>query len=557
MKTRQLLSVVFSLIIFTGVTVGNTAFADTDDLEDRLEDFCEMNIEQRSDFFTDYPDMTEYDEKLSVICEIADEDEREDALDDFIFDVVLARDEIEDDFDDEYDELENDRDEENGDDKYDRHADLNDRLEYFCDMTDEEKRQLFVDHPRIEQFSDRLANYCDLSEDEREDKIDDFIREHAPETSDHDKYDLDDMLERFCDMTNEDKRKFFDNYPRLEQFSDRILNYCEMSEDERDDAIDKFVAEHRDEIKDKYSNSGTGNLKDHFAMYCDMTPEERTEKMQIHSDLPDDLREKLAMYCEMTEDEQDKLRDSMKDRISEFRDQILDTKSDKHMDYDRLCSMAVSDRAVEITDSEKLDMISKWCQMTPEERKDYEKEHRDTMKDKMDKVRDGMNMSDMSPRLKAMIMENHKISDEKREEIKMKYREKHGEVTDELKSELKMKFKDHMTKIKIKMSDERRSAIHDRLSDMKAFKAELREKASEMTNEEKQKLREEFIEKAKDMQLAWIYPRTQITAGIDASEVECREGFSLVMKASNGVPMCLKVNTALKMIDRGIAIPAN
>jgi hypothetical protein len=78
-----------------------------------------------------------------------------------------------------------------------------------------------------------------------------------------------------------------------------------------------------------------------------------------------------------------------------------------------------------------------------------------------------------------------------------------------------------------------------------------------MTNEEKQKLREEFIEKAKDMQLAWISPRTQITAGIDASEVECREGFSLVMKASNGVPMCLKSDTALKMIDRGIVVPAN
>ena len=120
-----------------------------------------------------------------------------------------------------------------------------------------------------------------------------------------------------------------------------------------------------------------------------------------------------------------------------------------------------------------------------------------------------------------------------------------------------MKFKDHMKKVKIKMSDERRSAIHDRLSDMKAFKEELRERASEMTDEEKQQLREDFIQKAKDMQLAWISPRTQIVAGVDAAEVECREGFSLVMKASNGVPMCLKANTALKMIDRGLVVPAN
>ncbi|MDH5569974.1 MAG: ABC transporter substrate-binding protein, partial [Nitrosopumilus sp.] len=82
-------------------------------------------------------------------------------------------------------------------------------------------------------------------------------------------------------------------------------------------------------------------------------------------------------------------------------------------------------------------------------------------------------------------------------------------------------------------------------------------KASGLTDDEKQQLREEFIQKAKDMQLAWISPRTQITAGIDAAEVECREGFSLVIKASNGIPVCLKADTAIKMIDRGIVVPAN
>ena len=44
-----------------------------------------------------------------------------------------------------------------------------------------------------------------------------------------------------------------------------------------------------------------------------------------------------------------------------------------------------------------------------------------------------------------------------------------------------------------------------------------------MTDKEKQELRSEFIERAKDMQLAWINPRVQMTAGVDAAEVECRE----------------------------------
>ena len=166
-------------------------------------------------------------------------------------------------------------------------------------------------------------------------------------------------------------------------------------------------------------------------------------------------------------------------------------------------------------------------------------------------------LSENSERLKAMIMSKHNISDERRDEIKMKYVEKHGEITDKIKSELKMKFKNHMASMKVSMSEDRRTEIQDRVAEMKAFKAELRERSSDLTDEEKQQLREEFIEKAKDMQLAWITPRVQIAAGVDSAEVECREGYSLVMKTSNGVAMCLKADTALKMIDRGIAIPAN
>jgi hypothetical protein len=163
---------------------------------------------------------------------------------------------------------------------------------------------------------------------------------------------------------------------------------------------------------------------------------------------------------------------------------------------------------------------------------------------------------DLSPRLKEMIMEKHDIYDERLEEIKMKYVEKYGDLTDEKKSELTMNFKDHMSSIKVKMSDEHKSAIHDRLAEMKVFKAELREKSSEMNDEEKQELRAQFIEEAKNMQLAWISPRVQMNAGVDVSDIECREGFSLVMKASNGVPICLKADSALKMIEKGIAVPA-
>ena len=87
-----------------------------------------------------------------------------------------------------------------------------------------------------------------------------------------------------------------------------------------------------------------------------------------------------------------------------------------------------------------------------------------------------------------------------------------------------------MASQRVNIFDERKSEIQDRITEMKAFKAELRERASEMTDEEKQELRNEFFEKAKDMQLVWISPRHQMNVGISVDEIECRDGFSLVMK---------------------------
>ena len=259
----------------------------------------------------------------------------------------------------------------------------------------------------------------------------------------------------------------------------------------------------------------------------------------------------------------------MKDKMSDYKKEhkmLVNEMKDKHKDvrdhqgYNRFCEMSDDERALAIDDLEKLEKISEWCDMTPEERDDFKKEHHDIAMEFKEKHHDALDRMkekhDLSPRLKEMIMTKYDISDERLDQIKMKYKEKYGELTDEKKSELEIKFKDHMSSIKVKMSDEHKSAIHDRLAEMKIFKAELREKSSEMIDEEKQELRAQFIEKAKDMQLAWISPRIQMNAGVDASEIECRVGFNLVMKASNGVPMCLKADTAIKMIEKGIAVPA-
>jgi len=342
-----------------------------------------------------------------------------------------------------------------------------------------------------------------------------------------------------------------------------------------EDKIEEIETEMKDEVKDTtddktdyeinedHDRNIDGIFREKLAQWCEMSDEEKSRIAAEYGKTEDQVA-KSNNYCTLDESERAAFIAEHREEFRAHHDSMKDKMDKPHMNYDRICSLSESDRAAEIIDAEKLERISKWCEMTSEEREDYKKEHRDSMKDKMDKdqdkmdkVNDGMKMSDMSPRLKEMIMTKHDISDEKREEIKMKYIEKHGELTDERKSILKMKFKEHMTSKRINMSDERKSEIHDRIAEMKVFKAELRERASEMTDEEKQELRQEFIEKAKDMRLAWISPHHQMNVGINADEIECREGFSLVLKVSNGVPMCLKSNTALKMIERGIAVPAN
>jgi len=317
------------------------------------------------------------------------------------------------------------------------------------------------------------------------------------------------------------------------------------------------------------------DIREMVNRYCEMSDEDKRAFVAEHDKATDHV-EKMNEYCSLDDDARENF---IRDHIDEYKTHMKDKMHDKmtdHMDYDRLCSMTESDRAAEITDVAKLDRITDWCNMTPDEREDYKMKHHDSMKDRpdmpfdrmsdmakdrmsdvaKDKLHDKMMYSDKSDRLKEMIMSKHNISDERMDEIKMKFAEKHGDWTDKQKSDLKMKFKNHMLKVKDNLTDERKSEIHDRIAEMKAFKAELREKASDMTDKQKQELREEFIDKAKDLQLAWVSPRTQMTAGIDAGDVECREGFSLVMKASNGVAMCLKADTALKMIDRGIVVPA-
>jgi hypothetical protein len=505
---RALASIVLSLIMLTGVTAGSVAFAESDEIElkgilsviddNTFELDTENGIETLS-----INDDTIIDNGLSL----SELDGLVVDVDAVLIDDVLFATEVEFEGDDdiiaEYDV---------------KDYDIREKLDRYCEMTDDEKRELISKYDKAEDHVTKMDAYCELDENERDVYIDEYEDEFRMQ---HD-YDIREKLDEYCLMTEDEKADFISKHEKEADHVEKINEYCDLAPEDRD----AYIAEH----KDKYKKHTDEEFREKLDAYCDLSDADRAAYIAEH-DKTDEKAAKMDRYC--TLDENGKT-DFISENIDEYRAYMMDRYPDKFHGSDMMRDSMPHD----------FDRMS-----------DVAKGHMsDVAKDRLG---DHMMYSDMSPRLHEMIMSKYDISDERHDEIRMKYEEKHGDEGDKKRTELRIKFKDHMAKIEIKITDERKFEVRDRVAEMKEFKAELRVRSTEMTDEQKQELREDFIEKAKDMQLAWISPRHQMHAGIDAADIECREGFSHVLKESNGVAMCLKADTALKMIDRGIAVPAN
>ena len=410
MKQAQLLSIVFSLIMLTGITAGSAvAYADSDDdydmddLEDKLEYFCELSEDEKTQLYSEYTDLENYKTQLEEFCEL-DEDEREEKIELFIAEHFPEYAESEDEYkrDDDYEHETNDDDYEKDDDyehekdhDYERDYDLEDILEKYCSMTDEEKAAYLEEHDKSEEHQVKMQEYCSLDESEREA----FIEEHEDEyeKKDYKKYDHNprEMMDKFCEMTEEEQAAHLEEYDKSDHM-EKMQEYCSLDDEGRD----AFIEEHKD---------------------------------------------------------------SMMDKRSEHKDSMMDKRS----------------------------------------------EHKDSMEEKISEHKDSMK----SDSKKKMILKASALSVEQKDSIKV---------------------------------------MHAELRDLKQS---LRDKS--ISDTDKEDLRDQFMELAKEFSLTWLSPRHQVSAGIDAQEVECREGFELVMKTSNASPMCVKETTADKLVKRGIAILAS
>ena len=221
MKSKHLLSIVFSLIMFTGVTAGNSAFAQSD----------EVGISDS--------------EEIEITVDDVTQDEHDN--------------EKEDDYDEKHDDEKHDDKEEKA--KHDNldNFEIDDLLKRFCDATDDDRLKLFADYPRLEQFKDRLTNYCEMSETEQ-DAVEDFlenykdeinanIQEHIAELKMNSDKDMREQLEKYCQMSDEDKNTFLTEHDKAEDHSEKMNQYCVSDEDERIAFIESNREEHKEHMK--------------------------------------------------------------------------------------------------------------------------------------------------------------------------------------------------------------------------------------------------------------------------------------------------------------------
>jgi hypothetical protein len=241
-----------------------------------------------------------------------------------------------------------------------------------------------------------------------------------------------------------------------------------------------------------------------------------------------DHQDKIDEYCTLDESERDAFIEEHKDEYKRDHDYNMSEKLDK------FCEMSEEDIAALIEEhpkkEEHLAEMEEYCSLDEKERDAFIEEYKDSMKDKM---------SDHSDSMKD------KTSDH-RDSMK----DKMSDNSDSMNS----KHKSYSILRASTLTDEQKDDIKAKHAELRDFKHTLRDKS--ISDSEKQEIRDQFMETAKEFSMTWLSPRHQVAAGIDAQMVECREGFSLVMKTSNASPLCVKETTAEKLIERGIAITA-
>ena len=229
-----------------------------------------------------------------------------------------------------------------------------------------------------------------------------------------DNYDFDDKLDRYCEMSEEDKAAFIEEHDKAEDHQEKMTEYCMLDETEREAYLEKHADEYK---KHDY------NIREKMDRYCEMSEEDKaalTEKYPMASD----HQEKMTEYCMLEDEDRDafivEFMDSIKDKMSEYKDSMKDKMS-------------------EYKDSMKNKMSDYKDPM-----KERMSDHRDTMKDQISDHKDSMT----SEKKYRTILRASNLTDEQKVDIRAMHSElrdfkqslRDGSINDLDKQEIRDQF---------------------------------------------------------------------------------------------------------------------
>jgi len=137
-----------------------------------------------------------------------------------------------------------------------------------------------------------------------------------------DNYDFDDKLDRYCEMSEEDKAAFIEEHDKAEDHQEKMTEYCMLDETERE----AYLEEHADEYK-KHDY----NIREKMDRYCEMSEEDKAALIEKYP-MASDHQEKMTEYCMLEDEDRDafivEFMDSIKDKMSEYKDSMRDKMSE-------------------------------------------------------------------------------------------------------------------------------------------------------------------------------------------------------------------------------------
>lgn len=259
---------------------------------------------------------------------------------------------------------------------YEEHREIADR---GCTMTEEEQEAYLDEHKEMREYTAKHEEYCQLDESDREQYILDRMAEMRDMMKDRMGQDavrdFDMKIAAMCDMSDERKKMMMQKYEFLQEHHERIAEYCNLTDQEREDyrmahqeMIEDFRAD-MEQIHDKMMDRPDMKMMIHDKLRdYDISDERRDaihEKFKmIHLDLTDVQRDEILDKLKA------KYMDNIKSKMAMKRDAMSDLQKDQ-----------ILKRLAEMRDY-KDDLRQKYKDMSEDERIQFQAEFRDKVSDK-------------------------------------------------------------------------------------------------------------------------------------------------------------------------------